>query len=279
MPTWSPSSTSTACSSAFDVLGLFAFAASGALLAIERGFDVVGIVLLAILTAVGGGIIRDLVLGDTPPDAFDNLWYLLTPVGAAIVAFFAHQLLARGRRAMLIFDAAGLGLFTVTGTLKALAFGLNLGVSDCAWCAQRGRRRADPGRDRARDTHAGPVGLRALRRARVLRRARARDRGRGRCAGGARRGRRGRWHLRAPGACAPTPVAGAGRVAVGIETPARSGHRGRAPRDEPTGYDLASDQRVTTATSATNRTGGSAGNHRAAVSSSARCRSAATSSA
>ena len=114
---------------AFDVLGLFAFAASGALLAIERSFDVVGIVLLAVLTAVGGGIIRDLVLGDTPPDAFDNLWYLLTPVSAAVVAFFAHQLLARGRRAMLIFDAAGLGLFTVTGTLKALAFGLNLAAA------------------------------------------------------------------------------------------------------------------------------------------------------
>jgi uncharacterized membrane protein YeiH len=110
----------------FDVLGLFAFAASGALLAIERQFDVVGIVLLAVLTAVGGGIIRDLVLGDTPPDAFVNVWYLLTPVGAAAVAFFGHQLLARGRRTMLIFDAAGLGLFTVTGTLKALAFGLNV---------------------------------------------------------------------------------------------------------------------------------------------------------
>jgi len=111
---------------AFDVLGLFAFAVSGALLAIERNFDVVGIVLLAALTALGGGIIRDLVLGDTPPDAFVSLWYLLTPVAAAVVAFFGHQLLARGRRTILIFDGAGLGLFTVTGTLKALAYGLNL---------------------------------------------------------------------------------------------------------------------------------------------------------
>lgn len=111
---------------AFDLLGIFAFAVSGALLAIDRHFDVVGIVLLALFTAVGGGILRDLILGDTPPVAFRNVWYLLVPFGAAAVAFFGHGLLDRGRRAVLVFDAAGLGLFTVTGTLKSLQLGLNL---------------------------------------------------------------------------------------------------------------------------------------------------------
>jgi uncharacterized membrane protein YeiH len=113
----------------FDLLGLSAFAVSGALLAIERRFDIVGIVLLAVLTAVGGGILRDLVLGDVPPLAFRDVWYLLVPVAAAIVAFFGHQLLDRARRVMLVFDAAGLGLFAVTGTVKALAFGLNLAAA------------------------------------------------------------------------------------------------------------------------------------------------------
>jgi len=108
-----------------DLLGIFVFAISGALMAIRRDFDVVGIVVLAVATALGGGIVRDLVLGDTPPVAFARWDYLLVPIVAAGVAFFAHPELERLSLTLLVFDAAGLGLFCVAGTVKALQFGLS----------------------------------------------------------------------------------------------------------------------------------------------------------
>lgn len=107
-----------------EFVGLFTFATSGALLAIQKGFDLVGILVLAMLTALGGGILRDLVIGDTPPAAFTDVWYLVIPLGAAVVTFFAHPLLQRLSVTVLLFDAAGLALFCVTGTLKALGSGL-----------------------------------------------------------------------------------------------------------------------------------------------------------
>ena len=109
---------------ALELTGLFAFAISGALMAIRRDFDVVGIGVLAVITALGGGIVRDVVLGDTPPPAFTDWEYLVVPVAAAAVTFFAHATLERLARALLVFDAAGLGLFCVTGTVKALDYGL-----------------------------------------------------------------------------------------------------------------------------------------------------------
>ncbi|MER7278593.1 TRIC cation channel family protein [Dactylosporangium sp. NPDC000244] len=107
-----------------EFTGIFVFAISGALVAIQKGFDAVGILILAEVTALGGGVVRDLVIGDTPPGAFRNAWYLLIPLAAATVAFFAHPVVERLNFGVLLFDAAGLGLFCVTGTLKALAHGL-----------------------------------------------------------------------------------------------------------------------------------------------------------
>lgn len=110
---------------AFELVGIFAFAVSGALMAIRKDFDVVGIVLLAGITALGGGVARDVIIGATPPVAFTNLGYFLVPVVAAAVTFFAHPAFERLTTAVLVFDAAGLGFFCVTGTLKALAYGLS----------------------------------------------------------------------------------------------------------------------------------------------------------
>jgi uncharacterized membrane protein YeiH len=107
-----------------ELAGLYVFATSGALLAIQKGFDVVGILILAMLTALGGGILRDLIIGDTPPAAFTDVMYLVIPVAAAAVTFFAHPVVQRLAVTVLVFDAAGLGLFCVTGTLKALDFDL-----------------------------------------------------------------------------------------------------------------------------------------------------------
>lgn len=108
-----------------DLIGLFAFGISGALMAIRRDFDIVGIAILATITALGGGIVRDLILGDTPPAAFTRWEYLGVPLAAAAVTFVAHPELERLMRPLLIFDAAGLGLFCVSGTVKALDYGLS----------------------------------------------------------------------------------------------------------------------------------------------------------
>ena len=107
-----------------ELVGLYTFATSGALMAIHKRFDIVGIVVLAMLTALGGGVLRDLIIGDTPPAAFTNVSYLVIPLAAAVVTFFIHPLVQRLTFTVLVFDAAGLGLFCVTGTLKALNFGL-----------------------------------------------------------------------------------------------------------------------------------------------------------
>ncbi|MDI6101826.1 trimeric intracellular cation channel family protein [Actinoplanes sp. NEAU-A12] len=109
---------------ALELIGIFVFAISGALTAIQKGFDAVGILILAEVTALGGGVVRDVIIGDTPPAAFRDVWLLLVPVAAATVAFFAHPVVERLTFAVLLFDAAGLGLFCVTGTLKALDHGL-----------------------------------------------------------------------------------------------------------------------------------------------------------
>ena len=109
---------------ALELAGLFVFGISGALMAIRRDFDVIGLAILAVITALGGGVLRDVVLGDTPPPAFTDWEYLAVPLAAAGVTFFAHPALERATRLVLVFDAAGLGLFCVTGTVKALDYGL-----------------------------------------------------------------------------------------------------------------------------------------------------------
>lgn len=106
-----------------ELLGLFVFAVSGGMLAVRKGFEVVGVTALACTTALGGGVIRDLVLGDTPPRAFRDVAYLVVPLGAAFVAFIGHSWINRSlHRSVQVFDAAGLGLFTVTGAVKAAAY-------------------------------------------------------------------------------------------------------------------------------------------------------------
>lgn len=107
-----------------DLIGVFTFGISGALLAIQRDFDIVGIAILAVITALGGGILRDLILGDSPPLAFDRWEYLAVALASAAVTFVAHPELKRITRTLLIFDAAGLALFSVSGTVKALDHGL-----------------------------------------------------------------------------------------------------------------------------------------------------------
>ncbi|MHA7208770.1 trimeric intracellular cation channel family protein [Arthrobacter sp. MDT1-65] len=109
---------------AADLLGVFFFAVSGSLLAARKGFDLVGSLLLASLASLGGGVARDLII-DVPPAAFTEPVYLLPPLLATVVVFFVFSGVERVKRVLVLFDAAGLALFCITGTVKALDVGLH----------------------------------------------------------------------------------------------------------------------------------------------------------
>ncbi|GAA5067421.1 putative membrane protein YeiH [Thermocatellispora tengchongensis] len=107
-----------------DLAGIFVFALSGALLAVRKRLDVVGMAVLAEMTALGGGILRDLIL-NVRPAAFESLGYVLVPLAATAIAFFWHPHVERLMPAVLVFDAAGLGLFSAVGAEKAMTAGLS----------------------------------------------------------------------------------------------------------------------------------------------------------
>ncbi|MFB7668432.1 trimeric intracellular cation channel family protein [Kitasatospora sp. NPDC056138] len=109
---------------ALDLIGIFVFALSGGLLAVRKNMDIFGICVLAEATALGGGVMRDLVIGATPVVAFTNLGYFVTPLAAGLVVFFLHPEVERINRSVQTLDALGLGLFCVTGTAKAHDYGL-----------------------------------------------------------------------------------------------------------------------------------------------------------
>ncbi|MCW2781308.1 MAG: hypothetical protein JWR35_1757 [Marmoricola sp.] len=107
-----------------DLVGIFVFAISGALVAVRKGLDIFGVLVLAGTTGLGGGFLRDVLIGATPPAALADWRYLIAPVVAGLVTFYFHPALGRMERVVTIFDAAGLGLFCVTGAVKALDHGL-----------------------------------------------------------------------------------------------------------------------------------------------------------
>ncbi len=105
-----------------DLLGTAAFAASGALAAIKREMDLFGVLMLGLVTACGGGTLRDLLLGDTPPFIFKDETYLYLSVAVSLIVFIFHRQLEYLWYPLPFFDAVGLGTFVVIGTGKALAF-------------------------------------------------------------------------------------------------------------------------------------------------------------
>lgn len=109
---------------ALDLAGVFVFALSGAQLAVQKRFDAVGVAALATATALGGGMTRDVLLGDTPPVALRDQTYLVMPLAATLAVLVGHRLLERLDRPVLAFDAGGLALFCVVGAAKALDHGL-----------------------------------------------------------------------------------------------------------------------------------------------------------
>jgi uncharacterized membrane protein YeiH len=110
---------------ALDLLGVFFFAVSGSLLAVRRQFDIVGSLLLGTCVGLGGGILRDVIIDAGVPRAFDSPIYLVPPVVAAVVVYFFAHAVQRFHDLLITFDAAGMALFSVTGTLVALAADMN----------------------------------------------------------------------------------------------------------------------------------------------------------
>lgn len=110
---------------AFDLLGTVTFALNGALTASRRvRLDIVGVLSLGIITAIGGGLIRDVLLGATPPAAFEH-WYYLAAAGAGAAAAWVIARPPRAlHRTIVVFDAIGLSVFCVTGAHKAMELGL-----------------------------------------------------------------------------------------------------------------------------------------------------------
>jgi uncharacterized membrane protein YeiH len=106
-----------------DLIGVAVFAVSGALAAVYARLDVFGVLVLACVTALGGGVVRDLLLGIDPPTTLRYWQYLVTPVVVALVVFRFHPAVARLRRGTQLADALGLALFVTTATSTGLATG------------------------------------------------------------------------------------------------------------------------------------------------------------
>lgn len=107
-----------------DLLGTAAFAASGALAGIRRNMDLFGILTLGMVTATGGGTLRDLLMGDTPPFIFKDETYFYLSIIVSLAVFLFHRQIGFLEPPLLYLDALGLGTFVVIGTGKGLDFNM-----------------------------------------------------------------------------------------------------------------------------------------------------------
>jgi uncharacterized membrane protein YeiH len=108
-----------------DALGTIAFAVSGALLGVRKNFDLFGVLFLAFVVAVAGGMMRDVLIGAIPPAAMRDIHYFLIAMISGLVTFFWSPRIAKHPNMMQCLDAVGLALFAVVGTQKAMEFGIN----------------------------------------------------------------------------------------------------------------------------------------------------------
>ncbi|MBR5229361.1 MAG: trimeric intracellular cation channel family protein [Firmicutes bacterium] len=118
----------------FELIGTVAFSASGAMTGIKKRMDILGVIILGLTTAVGGGVIRDLILGNTPPNTFRNPIYATVAIVTAVIVFMpqVYRLLSKNQRLydyiMLWMDSLGLGIFTVVGIQVAHSMGDSIGT-------------------------------------------------------------------------------------------------------------------------------------------------------
>ncbi|SMB91044.1 Uncharacterized membrane protein YeiH [Desulfonispora thiosulfatigenes DSM 11270] len=105
----------------FEIIGTIAFAISGALVGINKELDYLGVVTLAVTTALGGGVVRDVLIGQTPPTAFSSSSFIIMSIVSAIIVFHFHDKLLKFRYPIQLSDALGLGAFTTIGASIAIA--------------------------------------------------------------------------------------------------------------------------------------------------------------
>lgn len=109
-----------------DLVGTAAFAASGAWIGVRKHMDLFGVLVLGVVTAVGGGTLRDLLLGDIPPFSLKDETYICIAITVSLIVFINRVKFEVFEKPLLYFDAIGLGTFVVIGTTKALDFQLGL---------------------------------------------------------------------------------------------------------------------------------------------------------
>jgi uncharacterized membrane protein YeiH len=106
----------------FDLVGTFVFALSGATAGVKHRLDLFGVLVLSFAAGNSGGIARDLMIGSIPPAAISNSRYVAVSMLAGLITFYCYGIVDRLKSPVLLFDAAGLALFAVSGAGKALAF-------------------------------------------------------------------------------------------------------------------------------------------------------------
>lgn len=115
-------------SSAIEISGTVAFAVSGSFSAMQKRLDVFGVLIMGFVTAIGGGTIRDVLIGDTPVAWMRDYKLLLIILGTVVATILFKKYIKTFKVTLFLFDALGLGLFTIIGVQKGLAAGLNPGV-------------------------------------------------------------------------------------------------------------------------------------------------------
>ncbi|UPS91545.1 MULTISPECIES: trimeric intracellular cation channel family protein [unclassified Bizionia] len=110
---------------AIDILGTIAFAISGVLVALSKRMDVFGILIIATVTAVGGGTLRDVLIGETPVSWMLNLNYIYVILASTVLTIIFKNKIDYLRKSLFLFDTIGIGLYTVVGVEKGISAGLD----------------------------------------------------------------------------------------------------------------------------------------------------------
>ncbi|TKB96495.1 trimeric intracellular cation channel family protein [Pedobacter cryotolerans] len=113
---------------AIEILGTISFAISGTFAAMQKRLDPFGVLIIAFVTSIGGGTVRDLLLGDTPVAWMRNVNYCLLILVTSMLTMFFKTQIKKFKVTLFLFDSLGLGLFTLVGVQKGIVFGLEPGI-------------------------------------------------------------------------------------------------------------------------------------------------------
>lgn len=112
-----------------DLFGTLVFAISGVITALDKKFDLVGSIIIGLITAVGGGSLRDLLIGSTPVGWMKDEYYLIAILLGVVLSYALKRWIIRLKRSMFLFDTLGIGVFTILGLQKTLDTGLSIPVA------------------------------------------------------------------------------------------------------------------------------------------------------